>query len=86
MGKRLNDISAVQAMNPYESQNEHYSKTVRKIDNGYIVHESHYGPNCPDGPTSKEVFVHEHPSHDTNSEIGSNAGAMKRAVDFMNKR
>lgn len=84
--KRLSDTAAVVAMVPYESQREHYSRSVRPIDNGYIVSEHHSGPNCPDGPISKEMFVHEHPSHDTNSEIGRNGDAMKRAVEHINKR
>ena len=86
MGKRLNDTAGVVAMSPYESQSEHYSKSVRKIDNGYITHEHHYGPNCPDGPISKEVFTADHPDLKDASNMDGNGGAMKRAVEFMNKK
>lgn len=84
MGKRLNDTIAVQAMMPYESQSEHYSRTVRKIDNGYVT--SHHGcnPNDPDGPTSKEVFTHVHPDRKDVDSFGS-GNMMKHAVDFMKK-
>lgn len=85
MGKRLNDTKAVVSMAPYESQSEHYSRTVRKIDNGYVT--SHYGcnPNDPDGPTSKEVYTTDHPDKKDAAELGTNGNAMKRAVDFMKK-
>ncbi len=85
MGKRLNDTKAVVAMVPYESQSDHYSRTVRKIDNGYVT--SHYGknPNDPDGPINKEVFTADHPDQKDSSEIGGNGSAMSRAVSFMNK-
>lgn len=85
MGKRLNDTNAVVAMAPYESQSEHYSKTVRKIDNGYLTTEYKHGPNCPDGPTSKEVFTHHHPDA-MDGGMGMNGDAMKRAVDFMKNK
>lgn len=86
MAKRLNDTAGVQAMVPYESQSEHYSRSVRKVDNGYITRESHYGPNSPDGPIEKEVFTRDHPDMKDASEIGGNGNAMKKAVDFMTKR
>lgn len=85
MGKRLNDTAAVQSMCPYESQSEHYSRTVRKIDNGYITSHYGHGPNDPDGPNNKEVFTADHPDLKDASNLGGNAGAMKRAVDYMNK-
>ena len=85
MTKRLNDTAGVVAMNPYESQSEHYSRSVRKVDNGYITTEHHYGPNCPDGPISKEIFTRDHPDQKDASEIGTNGGAMKRAVEFMKR-
>jgi hypothetical protein len=80
--KRLNDTSAIIGMIPYETQSEHYSRSVRPIDNGFIIKEHHYGPNSPDGPTSKEVFVRDHPDQ---SGLGANSNAMQRAVDFMKK-
>lgn len=85
MSKRLNDTAGVVAMIPYESQHEHYSKTVRKIDNGFVT--SHYGnsPNDPDGPTHKEVFTRDHPDQKDASEIGTNGGALRRAVEYMKK-
>ena len=83
--KRLNDTAAVVAMAPYESQSEHYSRSVRKIDNGYIVSEHSHNPNDPEGPTHKEVFVRDHPDQKDASEMGGNGGAMKRAVDYMKK-
>lgn len=83
MGKRLNDTAGVVAMTPYGTQSEHYSKSVRKIDNGYVTNHYEHGPNCPDGPISKEVFTHDHPDQKDASELGGNGGAMKRAVDFM---
>lgn len=84
--KRLDDTAAVQGMVPYESQSEHYSRTVRKIDNGYLVRESHYGPNGPDGPTDKEVFMKNHPDDKRmSSDVGS-GGAMKKAVEFMKRK
>lgn len=85
MGKRLNDIAGVVAMTPYESQSEHYSRSVRKIDNGYLT--SHHGcnPNDPDGPTHKEVFTRDHPDMKDASEMSKNGNAMSRAVDFMKK-
>jgi hypothetical protein len=86
MTKRLNDVAAVQAMIPYESQSEHYSKSVRKIDNGYVIREFKHGPNCPDGPIEKEVFVRDHPDLKDASNMDGNGGAMKRAVEFMNKK
>ena len=84
MGKRLNDTAAVVGMVPYESQSEHYSRTVRKIDNGYLTTEYGNGPNDPCGPTHKEVFSTEHPDH-KDGMVGGGGTAMKRAVDFMNK-
>lgn len=86
MGDRLNDTKAVVGMVPYENSHEHYSRTVRKIDNGYIT--SHYGknPNDPEGPTSMEVFTRDHPDQKDASEIGRDGSAMKRAVDFMKNR
>lgn len=81
---RLNDTAAVIAMTPYESQNEHYSRSVRPIDNGYVVSEHHYGPNSPDGPNCKEFFTRDHPDL-KDSSMGTNANAMKRAVDYMKK-
>lgn len=86
MSKRLNDTAGVQAMVPYEKQSEHYSRTVRKIDNGYVT--THYGcnPNDPEGPTNKEVYTLGHPDGEIGkSEIGRDGSAMKRAVDFMKK-
>lgn len=86
MGKRLNDTAAVVAMAPYESQHEHYSRSVRKIDNGYVTSTCGHNPNDPlsygNGPTSKETFTTEHPDK-MDGELGRNAGAMKRAVEFM---
>lgn len=85
MGKRLNDTAAVVGMVPFESQQEHYSRTVRKIDNGYLT--SSYGHNpdgCGDSPQSKEVFTTEHPDK-MDGEMGRNGSAMKRAVEFMKK-
>lgn len=86
MGKRLNDTAAVVSMVPYESQSEHYSRSVRKIDNGYLT--THYGkdPNDPEGPLSKEVFTRDHPDMKDASTMDGNGTAMKRAVDFMSKR
>lgn len=82
--ERLNDTAAVVAMNPYESQSEHYNRTVRKIDNGYVTTTYQHGPNCPDGPTSKEVFTTGHPDA-MDGAIGRNGSAMKRAVEFMKR-
>lgn len=85
MGKRLNDTTGVVSMSPYESQSEHYNRSVRKIDNGFLVRESHHGgPNCPDGPTDKEVFMSEHPDTDK-SGLGDSGNAMKKAVTYMKK-
>lgn len=83
MGDRLNDTKAVVAMVPYESQSDHYSRTVRKIDNGYVT--SHYGcnPNDPEGPTNKEVFSEDHPDK---TAMGSHGNPMRRAVEFMTKK
>ena len=85
MGERLNDTAAVVGMKPYESQHEHYSRSVRKIDNGYLT--THYGtnPNDPDGPTHSEVFTTGHPDHHDSAELGTNGNAMKRAVEFMKR-
>lgn len=85
MGKRLNDTAGVVAMAPCQPYDEHYSRSVRKIDNGYVT--KHYGcnPNDPDGPTSKEVFTRDHPDQKDSSELGGNGSAMRRAVDFMKK-
>lgn len=85
MSKRLNDTAAVQGMVPYESQSEHYSRTVRKIDNGYLT--SHHGcnPNDPEGPIHKEVFTSDHPDLKDASHLGGNGSAMKKAVEFMKK-
>lgn len=85
MGKRLNDAAGIVGMVPYESQSEHYSRTVRKIDNGYLVKEYKHGSNCPDGPTDKEVFMTGHPDGDISDKMGRNGNAMTRAVDFMKK-
>jgi len=85
MAKRLNDTAAVIGMSPYESQSEHYSHSVRKIDNGFICNEYHSGPNCPDGPTSKEYFMPEHPGAATEGVLANHGNAMKRAVEFMRK-
>jgi hypothetical protein len=88
MGKRLNDTAAVIGITPYESQHEHYSRTVRKIDNGYVTSTYGKDPNdpasCGDGPTSKEVFTTSHPDH-MDGEMSRNGSAMKRAVEFMKK-
>lgn len=81
--KRLNDTAAVIAMNPYQSQSEHYSRTVRKIDNGYVTSHHSYGPNDPSGPTSKEVYSEMHPDTHDGSVVGGESGAMKRAVDCL---
>lgn len=86
MGKRLNDTKGVIAMVPYESQSDHYSRSVRKIDNGYLTTEYGCNPNDPEGPTNKEVFTRDHPDQKDASEVGRDGSAMKRAVDFMNKR
>lgn len=85
MGKRLNDTAGVVAMSPYESQSQHYSKSIRKIDNGYITREYQHGPNCPEGPIEKEVFTHDHPDQ-KDAGMSRNGEAMKKAVEFMNKR
>lgn len=86
MGKRLNDTMAVKAMIPYESQSEHYSRTVRKIDNGYVTSHHGHDPNGPDGPTHKEIYTAGHPDGELPADkMDTNSGAMKRAVDFMNK-
>lgn len=82
MEKRLNDTAAIVAMVPYETQSEHYSRTVRPIENGFVVTEHCSGPNSPEGPTSKEVFMPEHPDSGI---IKPNGNAMRRAVDFMKK-
>lgn len=86
MGDRLNDTAAVVGMVPYESQSEHYSRTVRKIDNGFLTTHRAYGANCPDGPTDKEVFTRDHPDMKDASEMGRDGNAMRRAVEFMNKK
>lgn len=72
-------------MIPYESQSDHYSRIVRKIDNGYVTSHHCSGPNSPDGPTSKEVFTADHPDLKDASEIGRNGSAMAKAVDYMKK-
>lgn len=78
MGKRLNDTIAVKASMPSGSSSyQHSSKTIRKIDNGYVT--SMYG----DGTASTEIFTAEHPDSPANA---VNSGdAMKRAVDYMKK-
>jgi hypothetical protein len=86
MSKRLNDTAAVVGMVPYESQSEHYSRSVRKVDNGYITMEHGRNPNDPEGPTHKEVFTRDHPDMKDASMMDGNGGAMKRAVEFMKKR
>ena len=87
--KRLNDTVAVAAMKPYESSHEHYSRTVRKIDNGYLTTTYGHNPNdpdsCGDAPTSREVFTRDHPDQSDSGEMGKNGGAMKRAVEYMKK-
>lgn len=83
MSKRLNDTAGVVAMDPYSTQSEHYARSVRKIDNGYLTTHHGCNPNDPEGPTYKEVFTRDHPDQKDASEIGTNGGAMKRAVDFM---
>jgi hypothetical protein len=85
MAKRLNDTAGVIAMSPYETQADHYSRTVRKIDNGYITSHHQYGPNCPDGPTSKEVFTSDHPDLKDASAVGGGGSMMKHAVDYMKR-
>jgi hypothetical protein len=88
MKPRMNDTAAVIGMQPYDSQHEHYSRTVRKIDNGYVTTTYGKNPNdpegCGDAPTSREVFSHEHPDH-APGEMGRNSNAMARAVSFMKK-
>jgi hypothetical protein len=89
MGKRLNDTSAVVGMTPYESPAEHYSRTVRKISNGYLT--AHYGtnPNDPDSyddaPNSREVFTRDHPDLKDSSMMDRNANAMTKAVGHLHK-
>lgn len=83
MKKRLNDTAAVVPMVPCETQSEHYSRTVRKIDNGYLT--SHYDSNGPDGPINKEVFTTGHPDKMDGDEMGRNGNAMKKAVEYMIK-
>jgi hypothetical protein len=85
MGKRLDDTAGVVAMTPYESQSLHYSKTTRKIDNGYVTSEHKSDSNDPDGPVHKEVFTRSHPDLDDAGEMSRNGSAMKRAVEFMKK-
>ena len=85
MVKRLNDTAGVVAMTPYESQSSHYSKSTRKIDNGYVTSEHCSNPNDPDGPTHKEVFTRDHPDLGDAGEMSRNGSAMKRAVEFMKK-
>lgn len=82
---RLNDTVAVVGMVPYESQHQHYSRTVRKIDNGFVTSEYSHNPNDPEGPTSKEVFTHDHPDADSAS-LNAGGSMMKRAVDVLNRR
>lgn len=86
MSKRLNDTSAVVGMVPWETQSEHYSRSVRKIDNGFVTTHHGHDPNGPEGPTYKEVFTRDHPDQKDASEMGGNGGAMKRAVEFMKNR
>jgi hypothetical protein len=86
MSERLNDTAGVVGMKPLETQSEHYSKYVRKIDNGYVTTEHAQDPSAIGGPTYKEVFTQDHPDQRDASEMGGNGGAMKRAVDYMNKR
>jgi hypothetical protein len=89
MGDRLNDTSAVVGMTPYETSHQHYSRTVRKIDNGFITHEMGKNPNDPEGygdsPVSREVFTRDHPDLADSSMMGTNPNAMKKAVEFMKK-
>lgn len=81
--KRLNDTIAVKAMMPSTPQDyQHMSKTIRKIDNGFVT--STYS----DGK-STETFSSESPgdfaSGEKGGELTRDTNAMKRAVDFMNK-
>lgn len=86
MTERLNDTAAVAAMAPYESQSQHYSKSVRKIDNGFVTSEHGMNPNDPDGPNHREVFTRSYPDLDDASEMSRNGNAMKRAVEHLTKR
>jgi hypothetical protein len=89
MGGRLNDTAAVVGMVPYENSHQHYSRTVRKIDNGYLTTEYGNNPNdpamCGDSPVSKEVFTRSHPDLADSSMMDRNGNAMKKAVEFMHK-
>lgn len=88
MAERLNDTAAVAGMVPYETQHEHYSRTVRKIDNGYVTIEHGCNPNDPakegDSPVSRETFTRDHPDQ-KDSGMSRNGDAMKRAVEYMKK-
>lgn len=72
--KRLNDTAAVKAM-PVSCDDSCYtSKSIRKIDNGYVT--STYGSG-----KSTEVFTPEHP--DKISGMDSSKDSMSRAVQYM---
>lgn len=82
MAKKLSDTVALQAT-PFGgnscADNQHYSKSVRKIDNGYITSESH---NDGLGYRSMETYSADHPDK---SSVGGNTDSMARAVEFMKK-
>lgn len=86
MTQRLNDTAAIVAASPYETQHDHYMRSVRKIDNGFVTTHSQSGPNSPDGPIHMEVFTRDHPDQKDSSEMGGNCGAMRRAVEYMNSK
>jgi hypothetical protein len=87
---RLNDTQAIVAMVPYESEHNHYSRTVRPLENGFLVREFSQGtsndPNhLGDSPISREYYSEQHPDNMGRDPHVCKPTAMKRAVDYLKK-
>lgn len=75
MGKRLNDTNALVSC---PSAHEHYSKSIRKIDNGYLT-SIYSGGEC------SEMYSENHPDKGGGSDLDGGHGALRKAVEFMKK-
>lgn len=86
MGKRLNDTRAISEtpirLNsgvPVSSMDPEYSsRSVRKIDNGYIVCEH-------SGNSYSEKYSQDHPEVTSKLYMGGDNNPLKQAVSYINK-
>jgi hypothetical protein len=82
---RLSDVAAIQNSPARDGRHEHFSMSIRPIENGHIVTTSHDkdGTYC-----HKERFMAERPviaDVTGGRDVGAGDESIKSAVDYLNR-